>query len=381
MRVLILTDADIAAREGAMLSRLEVGLLGHNVRILYAEPADDQLHVDAEGLIAGLTYTAGGSLLTLKPRARRLVRDIDEHIGFDDPSTSRLDVVHVLGSRAWLMGLQTAAASGAHLAIEILNADDLSRIRSFANRANRQLGDHARLIWLAPCQAILSQAKQLSRDTPVLPAYWGTHAQPPPEWPASHEAPLSFAILTAGTNSRNLISLLDALRGFEPARRSGHTEPPLIFLDEHAVSRRHVAFRHAMHSGLDKQLSVVPSLEHSRGLALRCDVLLLPDSRGQQRSIILDAMSSNQPVIASDDPLLADLLVSGQTAQTVTPDDPAAWRASLESLFAETPQERSDRLDRARSLVKTTYTASAHITAIAEAYEQLCGSEPIPFGD
>ena len=175
MRALILTDADIAAREASMLSRLEIGLLGQNVRILYAEPSDDRLHIDAESLITGLTYTSGGSILTLKARARRLVRDIDEHIGFDDPSSSRLDVVHAIGVNAWSMALQTASSAGSNLVVEVLSQSELDRVRSFEASAARALGDEARFAWLAPGQAMHDALREQARKSPELLTPWGAH--------------------------------------------------------------------------------------------------------------------------------------------------------------------------------------------------------------
>jgi len=375
MRSLILTDADTAAREGVMLSRLEVGLLAQSIRILYAEPSDEQLHIDAESLITGLHYVSGGSILTLKARARQLVREVDETIGFDDPTTSRLDVVHALGSGAWNMALHTAAASGSHLAIEVLSAADLDRVRPFENRATRALPDDARLAWFAPGSNMCDALRRTARKYPVFQTFWGAHASETLRSSARGDRVPSIAILTGGQQSARLVPLLEALKQYQPSESN---PPPLVFLDEHAVSRHRSVGKHVRRLGLNDRLSIVPSLEHGRSLTLCCDLLILPDADGQHRSIILDAMAHGVLVLAASDPLLADLLRHNETALLIERPDAASWLDLLKTAFDEA-QELDALRDRARDLVKGDRTASAQVDAIVAAYDQLCGQEAIPF--
>jgi glycosyltransferase involved in cell wall biosynthesis len=376
MRALILTDADIAAREASMLSRLEIGLLGQNVRILYAEPSDDRLHIDAESLITGLTYTSGGSILTLKARARRLVRDIDEHIGFDDPSSSRLDVVHAIGVNAWSMALQTASSAGSNLVVEVLSQSELDRVRSFEASAARALGDEARFAWLAPGQAMHDALREQARKSPVLLTPWGAHVSEAMKRPRPSEQLPAVAIITAGRSSKRLNRLLDTLKALPPAEGSN---PPLIFLDEHAVSQTHTVARHAREIGIEDRLSIVPSLEHSRALTTRCDLLVLPDGDGQNRSIILDAMASGVLVASAADPLLSDVLIDGTTALIAHETGADSWKAILQRALNAEGDGIAEILANARALIKEDRTASTHVDALVAAYDAGCGAEPIPF--
>lgn len=375
MRALIITDADTAAREGVMLSRLEIGLISQSVRILYAEPSDDQLHLDAESLITGLTYISGGSILTLKARARQLVRQIDEAIGFDDPTTSRLDVVHAIGSGAWNMALHTAAASGAHLAIEVTCAKDLARVPSFENRAARALADEARLAWIAPGASVSETLRTTSRKAMVLNAFWGAHASESRRTTAQETRTPAIAVLTGGHQTARLVPLLDAIKQYQPAESD---RLPMVFLDEHAISRTHNAAKHIRRLGLNDRLSIVPSLEHSRSLTLCCDLLILPDADGQHRSIILDAMAHGVLVLAGKDPLLADLLRHSQTALLTDSIESQEWLTLLQTAFSDDPQLDVIRA-RARDLVRGERTASAQVDAIAAIYDRLCGEPSIPF--
>lgn len=375
MRALILTDADTAAREGVMLSRLEVGLLAQSVRILYAEPSDEQLHIDAESLITGLNYVSGGSILTLKARARQLVREVDETIGFDDPTTSRLDLVHAIGSGAWNMALHTAAASGAHLAIEVLSAKDLDRVRPFENRALRALSEDNRMAWLSPGTSMSEALRTTARKVPVLNTFWGAHTSEAPRQATHADRLPSVAILTGGHQADRLSALLDAIKQYAPPAAG---QRPLVFLDEHAVSRNRVAAKHARKLGLNDRLSIVPSLEHSRSLTLCCDLLILPDADGQHRSIILDAMAHGVLVLAASDPLLADLLRHNTTALLTERHDAESWLKLLNTAFSGAGELDAIRT-RAKDFVRGERTASAQVDSIASAYDQLCGQEAIPF--
>jgi glycosyltransferase involved in cell wall biosynthesis len=378
MRALILTDADIAAREGQLLSRLEIGLIGHGIRILYAEPADERVHIDAESLIAGLEYNAGGSILTLKARARRLVRDIDEAIGFDDPTTSRLDIVHVIGRGAWRIGLEVAIAADSHLAIEVLSQDELEHVRSFENRAIRAFGVEGRFAWLSPGPGMHAAVQNHAKQSPVFATSWGTHVGEHARRTPAPEVLPSIVIVTSGGSQQRLLSLVDAIKRYKPPTDA---EPPIAFLDEHAVSRSHQIARHVREIGIENRLSIVPSLEHSRALAMNCDVLVLPDGDGQHRTITLDAMANGVLVVAAQDPLLSDLLRPDETALIVDQPTPDRWSAALDrALDRGAPQIDAIR-ENAREAVRQHRLAASHIDAVAAAYDRICGEKAIPFAD
>ncbi|MFG0294039.1 MAG: glycosyltransferase [Phycisphaerales bacterium JB050] len=377
MRALILTDADTAAREGQLLSRMEVGLIGHGIRILYAEPSDDQLHVDAESLIAGLEYTSGGSILTLKARARKLVRDVDEAIGFDDPTSSRLDLVHVLGSGAWGIGLQAAVSAGSYLVVEVLNAQDLERVRPFENRVMRAFGGEARFAWLAPGPSMYQALRDHAKSAPIYETYWGTHTSAHAHPQASGEILPSIAIVTSGIKQDRLLRFLDAVKQYQPTDGAEH---PMCFLDEHAVRRTHEATRYIRALGIDDRISIVPSLEHSRALTMNCDVLVLPDADGQHRSLTLEAMANGVLVLAARDPLLDDLLIDQTTALLADRPTPGVWKDLLTTVLDRKNLQCQTIRDQARQFVKEHRVASAHIDAIAAAYNQICGEQAIPFG-
>lgn len=376
MRALILTDADTAAREGQLLSRMEVGLIGHGIRILYAEPSDDQLHVDAESLITGLEYTSGGSLLTLKARARKLIRDVDEAIGFDDPTSSRLDLVHVIGSGAWGIGLHAAVSAGSHLAVEVLNTREVDRMRAYENRVSRSFGGESRFAWLAPGQGIHQAMRSHTKGAPIHETYWGTHTTAHPHPAANDEMLPSIAIVTGGHHPENLLRFLDAIKQYQPPEGAHR---PMCFLDEHAVSRSHQASRHVRELGIDDRLSIVPSLEHSRALTMNCDVLVLPDADGQQRTLTLDAMANGVLVLATRDPLLEDLLIDGKTALLVEQPSPRAWADLLTRALDRRNLECHSIRAQAKEHVREHRVASSHIDALAAAYDRICGEQAIPF--
>lgn len=72
-----------------------------------------------------------------------------------------------------------------------------------------------------------------------------------------------------------------------------------------------------------------------------CDVVLLPyqasirTARTMSPIKLFEAMAAGRPIIAADLPTLREVLIDGETALLVPPDDPKAWLAALARLRAD----------------------------------------------
>ena len=100
-----------------------------------------------------------------------------------------------------------------------------------------------------------------------------------------------------------------------------------LFVDAEAAHRTGI-WPVARGLGVLDRLSLIDEMEGRRELVLRGDVLVQSDARGEQRSLVLDAMASGMIVLAAEDPMVS-YLVNGRTARTVSGTRSDEWAAAL----------------------------------------------------
>lgn len=363
MRVLILADEVFASRERALVTRLEVGFADEGVRVFHAVPERAAAAMPGEVYSQALTYSEGGLLISRAVRVRKLVQDINALRV--SPEERAVDLVHVFGGAAWSLGIEVARQIGAGLALEIWRAGLVSRARTL--RVSGQLPP----VFFSPDPAIerlllAEDAAIAVRSTP-----WGVHT-PDSARVILRPGRAPTAMVVGG--GRDLHAFAAALRGLAAAARA---YPDLMIFMDPLASRATPIARMARDLGLRRHLSMIEGLENRRDLLLQGDLLIQPESGGEQRSIVLDAMASGLVVVAAEDPLISTL-IDGVTACLVRRSDPAAWGPAIRGVL--------DRADHARSLaasarqwVREHRRASDHVRSVLEAYTWMTSKASIPF--
>ncbi len=362
MHVLLLADSIFAVRERALLSRLEVGLMDEGVRVTLAAPTDVAPRPEHDVLGRHVSYRAGALSFTRKMRASRLARDLTP----TDKSGSPVDLVHVFGGAAWGIGIELCRTWEVPLALELWRMGMVERARTVAGSMREPP------ILIAPDPAIERAALREARGAVVRLVPWG--AKPRPE---SHEilnesrAP---ALVMLGFGRDEVASV----RAFEGVARVMETHSDaLLFVDADAAARLNI-WKRADKLGIRQRVSLIGRLEDRRDLVLRADVVVHPDARGEQRSLLLDAMASSMAVVATEDRSVA-ALIDGQTARLVPPGaNSGAWSEAVSAVLDDRDVARTLGAS-ARSYARAKHRVSAHVAAVVDVYEWAAGRQSIAF--
>lgn len=363
IRVLLLTDAAFARHERAMLARLEIGLAGEGVRTWFAVPDDARL-VDAISSVGTeLTYPAGGMAWTRSLRAAELIRRIGPNRNPDLPT---LDIVHVFGGRAWRLGQQVARRTGAALILEVWRRGLVDRARSFRTREGPPT------VFSGP---EVSTERALIRETgsgsSVRLVPWGAHVTPAPTPLFREGKSIAITLIGAGRSRHAFIVAFNGIAELLKARSD-----MMLFVDADAAVRSAVWHAAGAAKVRDK-VSLIDELEDRRDLVLRGDLLVLADSRGEQRSLLLDAMGAGMPVVAAADEHLG-ALIDGTTARVIEHPTTAKWTQTIGELI-DAPAEARALGASAREWVRDNRRASTHVAAVIDLYEWITAEPAIPF--
>ena len=366
MRVLILADEFFASRERGLLSRLEVGLADEGVRVIHAVPEGFSAEAPEGVFSRVLTYSSKTLLLTRPLAVRKLVRALAEIDETEQPAG--IDVVHVFGGSVWGLGTDLAIEIGAGLALEVWRVGLVERARGV------KLEDGDVPLLVAPDPAIeraLAQAPAAASAPTCRLAAWGVLTPSTAREILQPGKAPSVMVIGSGRDHQAFRS---AVEGIASVARDN---PDLRIFCDALAARRSDVWTLARKLGILHNLSLIDELEGRRDLLLHGDVLVLPEARGEQRSILLEAMAAGMVVIAAADPMVS-VLQDGVTARLV-PKGPGQWGAVLRDVV--TNPERARGLARsAREFVKTHRRASDHVRSVMNAYEWLASDDPLPFG-
>lgn len=358
MRVLILADAFFASREQALLTRLRVGLADEGVRVVKAVPEGADIQGDA--FSRSVTYSSRTVGLTRAWAARRLADRIE-----DWGDEGEIDVVHVFGGSVWSFGMDLAEQLEATLALEVWRAGLIERARELRGV------ERVPTLLLAPDPAIeRSLASGGASPAPRL-APWGVYTRNSPRKVFVPGKTVGIMLVGSGHDAAAFEA---AIRGIGEQVRSG--AQLLVFCDA-VAARRASVWALARRHGLLDCLSLIDELEARRELLLQGDLLLLPEARGEQRTIVLEAFAAGVPVIAARDPMVS-LLADGSTCRVVANPDAAAWSAAVGDLL-EHPARAMEQAARAYEYVRTRRRASDHVASVLAAYQWMTGNNAIPF--
>ncbi len=381
MRAVILADASFATRERAMLSRVEVGLVGEGVRVVHAIPESARVAHASTGLASGelfaqaLSYNDRGPALTRPWRARKLVEAIERRKeGGDERST---DIVHAVGYEAWPMGLELAAQTGCPIAIEVWRAAMVPAAARLRGAVQTDLGPTSPL-FLVPDKALERLLRtELERSGPgsegvvVRVTPWGVHTPAKAHEVLSPGKSVSVVVIGSGSDRAGFEAALAGLA--EVVKRGVEM---MIFVDSEA-SQKAGAWAIAKSLGLTEQFTLVPELEARRELTLCSDILVLPEAIGEYRSLTLDAMAAGVVVVAAPDAMVG-CLIDGRTARLVERAQADRWSAVLSGVMEDPVQSRA-LAESAREYVRQSHRASAHVAAVVDAYEWMVSRDALPF--
>ncbi len=371
MRVLLLADASFAAREHAMLRRLEIGLLDEGVTLARAVPSGAD-HEPSTGIAANVAFRTGGLKWLAVSPARQILGELSGEPSLRNAdSHSPIDVVHAWGCDVWPAALDIARATGASLALEVWSADALGRVAHIEHRTHDLEAAGSMGIWLAPDRSMLHELGRAAKRWPVALSDWGIHPATIARAPETGVRPLSVCVVSSGMDSESCTTCLSGL-----ARAARERDDVIVFLDEAAVASDHAVWRHAEDLGLASIMSVVPSVESRRDPILRSDVLVQPENRGEQRSIVLEAMAAGVAVVAPQDPMVES--ISGERAMVVGEPTVAAWERAFRTVLGDGSLRRT-LCAAAREYALKTRLVHQQIEATLGAYESLTADEPLSF--
>lgn len=316
MRVLILPDATAFTREHAMIARLQVGLADEGVRVVQGVPAS-AAGTEAESLLAGGVYALSvrhqdrGLPLMEALRAEALARDV-EALARGESAERALDAVLALGDGAWSTALRIGHRLRAAVVLSVDGRAQVERAGAVWRRAGRGAGvgnGHAgaKPIFLAPGDRL---ADALATGVPrsrVVVAPWGVYPTRTAHAPVDRGRSLSVVVLLSGRDGE---AARGALLGLE---RAAETTPDLhVIVDADATRRLDLWRWTASTPSIRGRLTLTANLDGRHDLVTEADVLLVPESLGQARGLVLQAMADGMLVAAREDALV-DWLIPGTT--------------------------------------------------------------------
>ena len=362
MRVLLLTDLDFALRECHLVDRLAVGLMGAGVSVARGAPMDVNT-MRKGGLIACANYRDD----TL-PWARSMVADdFLADLEADGWGKDKIDVIHAFGRKSWPLAFTLAEKAGGAVVLEMWSADLLSNLPG--EKRKNHIG-----AYMAPGRKIGELLRRKVNKNLVQVAPWGVLA------------PEGMEIRTPFSEMEKCISLVTVGSGHDiQAYRAmfvglatiiDHYPQIVMFVSapEAAGSKLY-----SMISELDLQgqVSLIPDAEASLGIVFKADMLLLPEARGEYRSLALDAMAAGMVVTALKDEYV-DYLSTDETAILIETPIWDKWAHTLDDILHH-PSRAVERALASRKKIQNDYTASRYIETVHLTYEKVIRGEVLSF--
>jgi hypothetical protein len=361
MRVVIAADRTFASRERSMLARLQVGLADEGVRVVQALPQGveaDQSSV----LLDSVHYEQVGLPLSRRWRAARAAKVITAV----DPS-SPPEIVHVFGGSIWEFGTALARELGAALVLEAWRARLLPQIQHVREGSDAAVPTFV----LAPDTRLAEYLRSEAPGAVVREARWGVHA--PTERRPVLQPGMAWSLMVAGGG----LDRRAYVAAFEAIAEIVHARPDVLVFADALAARRAELWQLAAKLGIRERLSLVDEMDANRELVLRGDILILPEARGEQRTLVLEAMGAGMPVLAAADPLNGTL-IDGRSAFLVPSGDRSAWASTLARVL-DRPDAVAALTASAHTYIRDEHRPSVQVRGVLQAYEAAVGRAPIPF--
>ena len=353
MRVLLLADRVFAAHERALIERIAVGLVAEGMDVHCALPAHRK-GIGAPFTLARepLVYNDRGLAFTQRIRAAQIARQI----GGDDPQDA-IDIVHVFGGSAWGMGRELGDLFGCPVAYEIWRVGMVEKATRLPSRASGREG------FFAPDTPIERELVKSGVGERVRLTPWGAVVPPESKQVFTPDRALAAVLMSSGRERDHCIAAFEGL-----VAAIGPREDVLIFVNAAAAELGGI-WKRAQSLGVLDRITVIEQMEDRRDLVLRCDLLVYPDARHEQRTVLLDAMGTGMVIVAARDERVS-ILIDQQTAsivETPTKDD---WQAKISALLEN--HDLAHALgQKARAEIQHHRRAGVHIASLVDAYAWL----------
>jgi glycosyltransferase involved in cell wall biosynthesis len=359
VRSLILADRAFVNRERALLSRLSMGLADDGVRVSAALPISliERTQNDFPvGPVIG--YEDTGVFLSRSPRVTRFI----ERLRAPDRDKTQFDIIHAFGGSAWNFALDLGRRLDALTVLEVWRP-------GLADRACSLRSGTQRVSFFAPSPGIERLLLKEGAGLTVRLTQWGVWATKSPNPIMREERAPSIVLIASGRDSSAVTA---AFLGAASVLRS-HSQV-MLFVDADAA-RRSPIWKLARQEDIVDRVSIIDAVEERRDLVIRCDLLLYPEARGEQRSVIYDAMGAGMAVIAAADPM-NPALIPDVTARVLSDPGAEMWNTEIARLIDQ-PEVARGLGRSARDRIRNDFRATSHIRSVLEAYEWLLSSKPI----
>lgn len=358
MHVLLLADAPFAEHERALLERVSAGLLGEGVRTTLALPKNAGTEFS---LVSDpIRYSNRGLIFTQRIRAQQVAARI---AGNTQDLRKLVTVVHVLGGAAWTMGLELAQIFSAALAMEVWRGGLVDRA------VQLKPSPEVPIALIAPDRPIERAMIEAGVTLPVRVAPWGAYAPPRPTPILRAGRHVSIVFCSSGRDTERCREAFEGV-----CRVVAERDDAMLFVAESAAHRAGL-WAMAEKAGILDRISLMDRLEDRRDLVLRCDAIIYPDARHEQRTLLLDAMAHGLLVIAAPDPLVS-VIQDQITVASPSTISPQGWADVLRERLADRTGSVSLGLS-AREYVRQHRRASVHIAALLDAYTDLARTDSI----
>ncbi|MFT5422504.1 MAG: hypothetical protein ACI89L_000261 [Phycisphaerales bacterium] len=353
MRALILIDEMFGTCERALIERLEIGLRDEGVEVSIAVP--EQLAATGRFDLLGQAYGYRQSRIApvRKLVAHRLARDL-----LKGSERDPLDLVHVFGGKAWDLGLDIAANTGASVVFELWRAGLVPRVKAVRPPRN------VRFVAAVPGRSIEREVLRESHGVQVRLAPWGGIVSPERTRVFREGREIGIVMVGNGGDTANCRAAFDGIAQVLAAR-----DNTMLFIDAFAADRAGL-WKRAKQAGVRRSVSVIDHLEDRRDLILRCDLLVSPESRREHRTILLDAMGAAVPVIAGADETI-DILEVPDISVQVRAGTATDWARAVESLVGD-PQRARELGEAARRHISENQRWSRYVASVCDIYEWMC---------
>ena len=183
------------------------------------------------------------------------------------------------------------------------------------------------------------------------------------------EAPLILFVGRLADQKRvdDLLKALDLLQHVQPDART-------VIAGDGPLRDHLEQITHAFH--LDSQVRFLGHRNDIPRLMAAADLVVLPSSYEGLPNVILEAMQSRKPVVATTAPGTTEVVIDGQTGLLVPIGNPPLLARAMRDVIREPTLAR--RLGEAgRVRVQTHFRANAMVAQFADLYEQLARSKGI----
>ncbi len=354
MRIVMIADEPWLRRERSFLRHLVVGLADEQVRVVVAEPGvvpANELPLGAEQAMFSRSRLA----LLSEYRLRRLL---------DRLGGAEVDLVHLIDASMRRAAESFAGSTGTALVCSCFSRRQVEQLhpspidtsytvtcasQGLVELAQRRLPEHVEIELVRPGVFAPSEV------TPVL-------RQP-------SEA-LCCAVICNGQADSHLQSLLEGLGRVKPSM------PQLqVFICALQDDHRRL-WQAARQRDLLDRVNLVGTSPQAKRLLMRCDLLIQPQPLGRVHSLVLEAMASGRPVVATADRLV-DYLIDGQTARLLDRPTGQDWADCLQGAVDD-PGPLRVLGETAREYVQANHGVSRFVSRMLEVYRRVT-AEPIPF--